>query len=66
MIIIIMFSCDCEKLKLYNFPLELSKMFYLQTVQTNILCVLSWRDVLKVIPKFDLFHGFVTREIQIW
>ena len=47
MIIIVMFYFDCESLKLYNFSLELSKMFYLKTVQTNILCVLSWKDVLK-------------------
>ena len=65
MIIIIMFYCDCESLKFCNFSLELSKMFYLQTVQTNTICVLSWKDVLKVIPIFDLFYGFVTRELQI-
>ena len=41
MIIIIMFSCDCEGLKLCNFSLELSKKFYLQTLQTNILRVIS-------------------------
>ena len=35
MIIIVMFYFDCESLKLYNFSLELSKLFYL------------WKDVLK-------------------
>ena len=64
-IIIIMFHCDGESLKLCNFSLELSKMFYLQTVQANTICVFSWKGVLKVIPKFHLFHGFVTRELQI-
>ena len=63
MIIIIMFYCDCEGLKLRNFSLELMKMFYLQTVQTNIICVLSWKDILTVIPKFDLFDGFVTQRV---
>ena len=63
MIIIIMFYCDCEDLTLCSFSLELSKMLYLQTVQTNITCVLSWKDILTVIPKFDLFHGFVTQRV---
>ena len=61
MIIIIMFYCDCESLKLYNFSLELSETLYLQTAQINTICVIAWKDVVKVIPKFDLFHGFVTR-----
>ena len=41
MIIIIMFYCDCESLKLCNFSLELSETLYLQTVQINTICVLS-------------------------
>ena len=41
MIIIIMFYCDCESFKLYNFSLELSETLYLQTVQINTICVLS-------------------------
>ena len=60
-----MFYCDYESLKLCNFSLELLKTFYLQTVQTNSICVLSWKDTFKVVPKFHLFHGFVTRELQI-
>ena len=50
-----MFSCHCDSLKLCNFSLELSKMFYLQTVQTNILCVFSWKDLLKVILNLTCF-----------
>ena len=41
MIMIIMFYCDCESLRLCKFSLELSETFYLQTLQTNTICVLS-------------------------
>ena len=41
MIIIIMFYCDCESLKLYNFSLELSETLYLQTAQINTICVIA-------------------------
>ena len=37
MIIVIVFYYECESLNLCNFSLELSKNFYLQTVQTNII-----------------------------
>ena len=66
MIIVIMFYREWESLNICNFSLELSKMFYLQTVQTNIIHALLWKDVAKVTPKFDLSHGFVPRELQIW
>ena len=64
MIIVIMFYREWESLNLFNFSLELSKMFYLQTVQTNIIHAFLWKDVVKVTPKFDLSHGFVTRELR--
>ena len=66
MIIVIMFYCEWESLNLRNFSLELSKIFYLQTVQTNIIHVFLWKELVKVTPKFDPSHGFVTRELQIW
>ena len=64
MIIIIMFYREWESLNLCNFSLELSKMFYLQTVQTNIIHAFLWKDVVKVTPKLDLSHGFVPRELK--
>ena len=39
--IMIMFYCDWESLRLCKFSLELSETFYLQTLETNAICVIS-------------------------
>ena len=54
MIIIIMLYSDGECLNLYHFSLGLSKMFYLQTVQTILYVCFHEKTYLKFFPKFDL------------
>ena len=45
----------CTDLTLCRFSLGLLKVFYLFTNSTNY----SWMDVLEVMPKLDLLHGFL-------
>ena len=42
-----------------SFLIRFVKKFLSTNSTSYIVFVLSWKDALKLIPKFDLFHGFI-------
>ena len=43
----------------YVILIRIVKNFLFTNSASYIIFVLSWKDALKLIPKFDLFHGFI-------